>query len=451
VLIDPEAQALDSAFDRIRMHAAAELKAGRLDRARHDDVQQLLMGSTDFEALAYCDWVIDAGGQATPARRELPGRIESIVRPGALILAANCSAPAAQLFADLQRPQRAFAVHFAAPVLSHPAVQVDFRDGVDVELSDYLRWSFCLLGKVPLPEAVPFEDWCRDPAPLLDEVDGVHVVTVRRPQSPLSTATLGALHDVIEESAADTRIRGVILTGYGTRDFCAELDLVSLSPMLGDRGRAVAWAAEQGRLYRAVDNLAKPIVAALNGAAAGAGLELALRCHGIAATGNARMQFPEITSGIVPPFGATAVPYRRWPKASAALHAMLTRADVLGAERACELGIVDTLVDDHTNLVPAALWRINDLQGRPHRIRDGRVRIAPLVTEVNAPVSVDGRRLSPAVLEIMRRAIEGAARAATLEDALAIGCEAFADSLCTEAAVAGLRDRQSSAALQPIR
>jgi enoyl-CoA hydratase/3-hydroxyacyl-CoA dehydrogenase len=163
-----------------------------------------------------------------------------------------------------------------------------------------------------------------------------------------------------------------------------------------------------------------------------------MRCHGIVATHNAYMQFPEITLGIVPGIGAMVVPYRRWPEAAPTFHHMLTRAERLGAEAATGLGIIDTLVADHGALVPAAVWLVSELRGRTHRIADAPVRIPPVVIEVNAPQAASGQRLSPAVLEILRRGIQEAAAAESFSKALEVGYCAFGDSACTAAAREGI-------------
>src|SRR5690606_37587243 len=105
--------------------------------------------------------------------------------------------------------------------------------------------------------------------------------------------------------------------------------------------------------------------------------ELVMRCHGIVATKSAWMQLPEITLGIVPGIGAMVVPYRRWPKASAVFHGMMTRAEKLTAAQAAEFGMVDALVDDIMDLLPAAIRRVRELSGTEHRIPDGPVEIAP--------------------------------------------------------------------------
>ncbi len=84
---------------------------------------------------------------------------------------------------------------------------------------------------------------------------------------------------------------------------------------------------------------------------------------------------------------------------------MPTKADKLSSEKACKAGMIDTLVDEHRNLIPAAIWLVNELEDKKHNLIDGPIIIAPVITEVNAPRSAAGQRLSSEVLGIMRAAI----------------------------------------------
>jgi len=142
--------------------------------------------------------------------------------------------------------------------------------------------------------------------------------------------------------------------------------------------------------------------------------------------------------GMVPGTGAMVIPCRRWPEASGTFHNMLIKAEKLQAARATGLGVIDTLVDKHITLLPAAVWLAKELAHKTHHINDEPVEIAPLITEINAPVSVDGQRLSTKIVQIMRAAIINAAAVHSLHDALEIGYNAFGDSACTAAADEGI-------------
>src|SRR5690606_33076027 len=114
---------------------------------------------------------------------------------------------------------------------------------------------------------------------------------------------------------------------------------------------------------------------ALNGMALGGGLELAIRCHGLVATRNAWMQFPEIKLGIVPGLGAMVVPYRRWPHAAAEFHAMLLSAEKMSAAQAHQLGIVSHLADDVPSLIETAVATVKELKGKPRADLDGPIKV----------------------------------------------------------------------------
>ena len=273
---------------------------------------------------------------------------------------------------------------------------------------------------------------------LVDDVDGVKFITLRRPDA------LNALHDemtdeilsVIREHEHSADVKGFVIIGYGTRAFCAGADIGRFPRVLGDAPAAVQYAHDCSRLLVHLDRMEKPVVAALNGMALGGGLELAMRCHGIVALRSAWMQLPEITLGIVPGIGAMAVPYRRWPKAASVFHEMLRHASRLKAARAHELGMVDALADDYIGLVRVALARVAALRGRVVPVADGPVAIPPL--DPIDPRSSAGQPLSAEVIGLMEAAIREGAAAPTFAEALDISYRAFARSACTAAAKEGI-------------
>ena len=222
------------------------------------------------------------------------------------------------------------------------------------------------------------------------------------------------------------------------RAFSAGADIGRFPELLGNKEESIEYARTCSRLLNYLDSYKKPVVAALNGMALGGGLELALRCHGIVSIKEAWMQFPEITLGIVPGIGGLVVPYRRWPAAANVFHSMLIKAEKLDVERAAQIGMINTLVDKHMNLIPAGVWLVKELQERQHKIQDGAVEIAPIIREINKPLSAFGQPLSPAVIEIMCEAIGKAANSESFSTALEIGYEAFGDSACTVAAKDGI-------------
>jgi len=273
---------------------------------------------------------------------------------------------------------------------------------------------------------------------LVDDVDGVKVITLRRPEA------MNALHDemtdeilgVIRRHESDEAVRGFVITGYGTKAFCAGGDIGKFPSMLGDADASAQYARDCSRLLVHLDATTKPVVAALNGSALGGGFELAMRCRAIVAMRDVSMQFPEITLGILPGIGAMVVPYRRWPKAAAVFHGMLRRAEKLAAVRAHELGIVAALADDPRALIAMAVAEVRSLAGQPGGLAQGAVAIPRL--EPIAPVAANGMALSATAIGLMDDAISEAAAAPTLAAALEVGYRAFGRSACTAAAREGI-------------
>ncbi len=275
---------------------------------------------------------------------------------------------------------------------------------------------------------------------LVDELDGVIIITLRRPEA------LNALHDdmtdeilaVLKQYENDPQTTGFIITGYGGAAFSAGADIGRFPSMLGDKDQSIDYARVCSRLLVYLDTCAKPVVAALNGMALGGGLELVVRCHGIVAVEDAWLQFPEITLGIAPGLGGMVIPYRRWPAAAAAFHAMLLKAKKMAATDAAEAGIIDTLEDNHAALLPGAVRLVRELAGKPHTLTDTPINISPPAAGKDKPLSSTGQKLSAAVTAIIRRAIVDAAAAVSLDAALEAGYSAFGDSACTAAAREGI-------------
>ncbi|MCK5424866.1 MAG: 3-hydroxyacyl-CoA dehydrogenase/enoyl-CoA hydratase family protein [Emcibacter sp.] len=273
---------------------------------------------------------------------------------------------------------------------------------------------------------------------LVDDVDGVKVITLRRPEA------MNALHDqmtdeilsVIKTYENDSAVKGFVITGYGDKAFCAGADIGKFPTMLGHKLESIDYALSCSRLLVHLDSCPKPVVAALNGLALGGGLELATRCHALVARDSAWMQLPEVTLGIVPGIGAMVIPYRRWPEAAATFNRMLTQAEKLTAKEALKIGMFTEIVSDPQALIPAAIRQVAYLSGTRHQISDSPVDIAPF--EAADPTAITGQVLSRETIGIIENAVAKAAQATSLADALEVGYRAFGDSACTDAAREGI-------------
>jgi len=313
------------------------------------------------------------------------------------------------------------------------------RDAGDAEVTRVLQRFAAERPGMPLPARAlaAYQPPARHV--VVDRIGSVLVVTLRRPEA------LNALHDemtdeilaVLRRHEADPEVSGFVLTGYGSKAFCAGGDIGRFPSMLGDADAAAQYARDCARLLVYLDRAPKPVVAALNGLALGGGFELAMRCHALVAQRQASMQLPEITLGILPGLGAMVVPYRRWPQAATVFHAMLARAERLSAAQALELGIVDELADDVAELLARAVARVQALAGRLPAIPDAALTL-PAWPADPAP-SAGGKPLSAQMVGLIGRAVQQAAAAPSLSQALEVGYRAFGESACTAAAREGIQ------------
>lgn len=133
----------------------------------------------------------------------------------------------------------------------------------------------------------------------------VGIITINRPQvlNALDVQTLEELHDAMVELGADESVRGVVLTGAGTKAFVAGADIAHLSSL--NPREAQAFSRKGGRTLRRIETIPKPVIAAVNGFALGGGCELALACDVIIASERARFGQPEVNLGVIPGFGGT--------------------------------------------------------------------------------------------------------------------------------------------------
>jgi enoyl-CoA hydratase len=177
---------------------------------------------------------------------------------------------------------------------------------------------------------------------LYEKKDEIAYVTVNRPQvlNALNTPTWTDLRTAFEDARDDVGIRGVILTGAGTKAFIAGADISELA-------HVAAFEAEQSSRFGQavldlVENLGKPVVAAVNGFALGGGCETAMACTIRIAVESAKFGQPEVTLGLVPGGGGT----QRLPRLvgkGRALQLILS-GEMISAQEAYRIGLVNEIV-----------------------------------------------------------------------------------------------------------
>lgn len=166
------------------------------------------------------------------------------------------------------------------------------------------------------------------------------IISINRPESlnALNAQTIKELSEAFGNLNADKDIRVIILTGSGEKSFVAGADIKEFS----DYGTAAAEnLSRKGQeiLFDKIENLHKPVIAAVNGFALGGGLELAMACHIRYASENAKLGLPEVTLGLIPGYGGT----QRLPKlvGKGLANEMIFSAKMISAQRAKEIGLVN--------------------------------------------------------------------------------------------------------------
>jgi enoyl-CoA hydratase len=177
---------------------------------------------------------------------------------------------------------------------------------------------------------------------LYEKKGAIAYVTLNRPKvlNALNKATIAELNEVFEDARDDAAVHGVILTGAGDRSFAAGADIAELA---NDTPADAEDKTRHGqRLTKVIENLGKPVIAAVNGFALGGGCELAMACTIRLAVETAKFGQPEVTIGIIPGYGGT----QRLPRLvgkGRALQLILT-GEMIDGHEAYRIGLVNEIV-----------------------------------------------------------------------------------------------------------
>lgn len=178
---------------------------------------------------------------------------------------------------------------------------------------------------------------------ILTEVkDQIFYITINREDrlNALNIQTLTDIKNAVLSIYEDNNVRGVIITGKGTKAFAAGADIAEFANFNIEEGTKMS--AEGHAVLRAVDNCPKPVIAAVNGFALGGGNELAMACHIRVASENAKFGQPEVNLGITPGYAGTQRLAQLIGKGRA-LEFLMT-ADMINAQQALNFGLVNHVV-----------------------------------------------------------------------------------------------------------
>ena len=193
---------------------------------------------------------------------------------------------------------------------------------------------------------------------IVEQLGSIAIIRLNRPEklNALSRSMLDDLSGAFKDLEKHADVRAVILTGSGAVAFCAGTDINELAELDQVAARE---ASERGQaVCNQIENCPVPVIAAINGLAAGGGCELALACHMRVAATNAQFTLPELKLAVIPGYGGT----QRLPRAigyGRAVEVMLT-GKVVSADQGYQLGLVNQITEP-SDLLTVAESLANDI------------------------------------------------------------------------------------------
>jgi enoyl-CoA hydratase len=176
----------------------------------------------------------------------------------------------------------------------------------------------------------------------VEKKNQIAYVTIARPKvlNALSIATINELRQAFHDLKNDSEVRVVIVTGEGEKAFVAGADIQEFLDLTAVTGKEYSRRGQA--VMELIENLGKPVIAAVNGFALGGGCELAMACAIRIATPNAKFGQPEVKLGITPGFCGTQRLTRLVGRGLAMQ--MLLTGDPISAEEAYRVGLVNEIV-----------------------------------------------------------------------------------------------------------
>ncbi len=173
--------------------------------------------------------------------------------------------------------------------------------------------------------------------------ENIATITINRPDklNALNGALLDELELLIDTIKADPQVKVVIITGAGEKSFVAGADISELARLSVTEAKTFALKGQ--RIFSKIEDLGKPVIAAVNGFALGGGCELALACHMRFASTNAFFGQPEVNLGTIPGYGGTQR-LTRLVNTGRALELILG-GDRISAQEALSIGLANKVFE----------------------------------------------------------------------------------------------------------
>lgn len=175
---------------------------------------------------------------------------------------------------------------------------------------------------------------------IIERENKISIITINRPQAlnALNAKTISELSSAMDILNNDASCSVIIITGSGEKSFVAGADIKEFADFGSEKAEELARNG-QNALFNKVENMKKPVIAAINGFALGGGLELAMASHIRYASENAKLGLPEVTLGLIPGYGGT----QRLPKlvGKGLANEIIFSAKMISAIRAKEIGLVN--------------------------------------------------------------------------------------------------------------
>ncbi|QGU95318.1 short-chain-enoyl-CoA hydratase [Clostridium bovifaecis] len=215
---------------------------------------------------------------------------------------------------------------------------------------------------------------------LLKKENGIGYVTINRPKAlnALNSETLTEIDLAFDEVANDDEILVVILTGAGEKSFVAGADISEMKDMNVIEGRKFGLLGN--KVFRKIETIEKPVIAAVNGFALGGGCEISMACDFRIASTKAKFGQPEVGLGITPGFGGTQRLARHVGLGMA--KELIYTARIIDAQEAYRVGLVNKVVEPE-ELLPEANKIANEI------LKNAPIAVSLCKQAINRGMQVD--------------------------------------------------------------